>query len=446
MKGQWKSIKSTNSLRYIRSSSLVICRYYYHNKMDFIISDIVTIEQKYDLFELFALTPDGGFVHNSPALMSARMMGYNPTRIRIKDAWYDVMPLYEVARSVSPEDGAYHFIYIQINLNTNEYYIGKVNRKHWREIKRYQGSGLKFKNKYKGHETEFVRYFILAARTAKETEDIEAQIVDEELIADPKCLNLVCGGGGTNEHYTKEKRVTHQRQYMKSHPEQFQSMVETAKRLYTSGNSVQLQKRNAAIKTTMSDERYRDMTRERILRWRQEHPEEYERAREKNREAIRRPEVQEKRRQARKKWIEEHPEEHKAMQAQLDEARQSPEARKKRSESIKAWNKAHPEKAKENTLKRSAASLEKCCKSVNMCDPQTGEIIRSFNSLREAAKWLIDNGLATGKNPSSSISAVCQKKPCSTGYGYRKKAFGYGWEYASKVNIETSESKSHNFI
>lgn len=400
--------------------------------MEFIISDFVTIWQKYDLFELGTLTPEGDYLYNSPDLMSARMMGYNPTRIRIKDTWYDVMPLYAVARSVSPEDGGFHFIYIQINLSTNEYYIGKVNRKHWREIKRYQGSGLKFRNKYKGHETEFIRYFILTARTAKETEDIEAQIVDEELIADPKCLNLVCGGGGTNEHYTKEKRVTHQRQYMKSHPEAFQSMVETAKRLYMSGDSVYLQQRNVAIKATMSDERYKDMTRERILRWRQEHPEEYERAKEKSKEAIKRPEVIEKRRQTRKKWIEEHPEEHKEMQTRLDESRQSPEARKKRGESLKAWNKAHPEEARANAQKRSALSVAKCSKPVNMCDLQTGEVIRTFRSQHEAAKWLVDNGLAKNTNCVSSINAVCQKKPCSTGYGYHKKAYGYDWRYAEK--------------
>lgn len=404
--------------------------------MDFIISDLVTIQEKYSITELYPLSSDYDYSHDLPELMSARVIG-NPTRIRIKDEWFDVLPLMQVARSKSPEDGAFHFLYIQVNLETNEYYIGKVNRKRWSEVKRYQGSGLLFTNKYKGHERQFVRYYIACCLNQKETEDREAQIVDDVLLADPKCLNLVRGGGGTNEHYSTEKRASHQREYMKAHPEQFHSMVEVAKSLYHSGDSPQLRKRSEAIKNTMSDDKYREMTRERILRWKNEHPDEYERAREANRQAQKNPEVIEKRKQSRKKWIAEHPEEYAAQKQKLIEYNQSPEARKKRTETLKAWAKEHPEEATENTKRRTAASAAKCSKSVDMCDLKTGEVIKTFKSMRAAAQWLLDNGLATGKNPSSSISAVCQRKPCSTGYGYRKKAFGYDWRYSI---IKTDEA------
>lgn len=37
----------------------------------------------------------------------------------------------------------------------------------------------------------------------------------------------------------------------------------------------------------------------------------------------------------------------------------------------------------------------------------------------------------------SSINGVCQRKPCTTGYGYRKKAYGYDWRYA-ETEPETS--------
>lgn len=406
--------------------------------MEFVISDYVSIWQKYDPFELSAFDLIRGYLYDSPEHAAARMFGYNPTRIWIKDTWHDVLPLHQVARSISPVDGGFHFLYIQINMSTNEYYIGKVNRKRWSEIKRYQGSGLKFKNKYKGHETEFVRYFIASYPTAKETEAAEAEIVDAELLKDPKCLNLVSGGGGTSEHFSREKRVTHQRQFMKAHPEQFQSMIEVAKQLYRSGDSPQLRQRSEAIKATMSDDRYRKMMSERILRWQQEHPEEYQQSRENNRKAIQKPEVQEKRRQARRKWIEEHPEEHTVMQERLSEARNSPEARKKRAASLRAWAEENPEEAMANARKRSAASVAKCSKPVNMCDLETGEIIRTFKSQHEAAQWLVDNGLAKNTNCVSSINGVCQRKPCSTGYGYRKKAYGYDWQYADK-EPETAE-------
>lgn len=116
-----------------------------------------------------------------------------------------------------------------------------------------------------------------------------------------------------------------------------------------------------------------------------------------------------------------HPEEHKAMQEKLSLARNSPEARKKRSESLKAWAEDNPEAAKANAKKRSAASVAKSSKPVNMCDLETGEVIRTFTSQHEAAQWLVDNSLAKNTNCVSSINGVCQRKPCTTGYGYRKK-------------------------
>ena len=69
------------------------------------------------------------------------------TRIFIRDCWFDVISLSEVVRSRSEIDGNYHFIYIQINFRTGEYYIGKVNRKRWKELKNYKGSGLLFQKK-----------------------------------------------------------------------------------------------------------------------------------------------------------------------------------------------------------------------------------------------------------------------------------------------------------
>ena len=182
----------------------------------------------------------------------------------------------------------------------------------------------------------------------------------------------------------------------------------------------------------MSSEKYREMSKERILNWKREHPDEYARARENNRLAMQSEETKEKRKASLKKWKEEHPEEAAENERKALIARTSPEAKLKRANSIKEFNKKNPEIAKENQKKRSDASVKACQKGVNMLSLETGEILRSFDSQHEAARWLVDNGYAKTTNCVSSISSVCLKKPCTTGYGYRKKAYGFGWEFSNK--------------
>ena len=390
------------------------------------------MEQKYSMYELSQISgPQNSFYTESTELIEARWFGYNPTRICIQGIWYDVIPLHRLVRTKSSDD-YYRFIYIQINYNTGEYYIGKVNRKKWKEIARYQGSGLLFRNKYEKHGDEFVRYFIAACETQKESEELEAKIVNSELLKDEKCLNLVRGGAGTNEHYDKEKRSKRQKEIMSAHPEYFQSMIQKAKKIYCSGPSPQLESRNRSIKDTMDTEEYKKMSSERILNWKNEHPEEYAKARENNKLAQQKESVKQKKRIGREKWIQEHPEEYDQNKKKTLEAAHTEEAEKKRSESLKNYYINNPEKGAELIAKRSMASVEVCRKSVNMLDLETGEIIRTFKSQHEAARWLVEQGIAKNANCVSSISAVCLKKPCTTGYGYRKKAYGYGWEFGEE--------------
>lgn len=63
-------------------------------QMEFEISKYVTIWQKYNPFELSTFDPLKGYLDETPELMLARMFGYNPTRIRIKNDWHDVLPLH----------------------------------------------------------------------------------------------------------------------------------------------------------------------------------------------------------------------------------------------------------------------------------------------------------------------------------------------------------------
>lgn len=345
------------------------------------------------------------------------------TRIFIKDRWFDVISLSRMVRSRSEHDGYYHFIYIQINTRTGEYYIGKVNRKKWGELKRYKGSGLLFQKKYKKHTEEFVQYFIATCETAEETEKLEAELVNSELLQDPLCLNLVKGGGGTNKHNSEERNL-HIREYLLAHPEQYQSMRMKSKELYCSGPTPALKARNEKIKATASQNAYREMSRERIKRWKTEHPEEYEVSRVNNKLAQQNEATKQKRNVSLKKWREEHPEEYAEYRRKQIEAAHSVEAKAKRRKSLNEWIRTHPEEVKRRGIKAGKANS----KAVNMLDLRTGETLKTFNSQQEAAEWLVLQGLAKNTNCKSSISAICLKKQ-TPGHGCRKQTHGYGWEF-----------------
>lgn len=249
--------------------------------MEYLLGNNITIWEKYNPFELSLKCDDSRYTEE---LMNFLVPGYNSTKIRIGNKWYDAIHPSKLYR-LKNEDGYYHFIYIQINITSCEYYIGKVNRKRWSEIKRYQGSGLRFKSKYSVHRDEFVRYYIATCRNAKETEKLEAQIVNDELLKDPFCLNIVCGGGGTNNHNNKEEKRKRQSEYMKSHPEQLQQMIHVAQMLFCSGETDALSERNKKIRQTMRTDEYRKMSSNRIKNWIKSNPDEYRKSRENNRKA-----------------------------------------------------------------------------------------------------------------------------------------------------------------
>jgi len=285
-------------------------------------------------------------------------MGINKQRIRIKNRWFDVISQSELVRTRNKNDGYYRVVYIQINWATGEYYIGKANRPKWSEIRRYQGSGLKFSSKLKKHKGNFERFFIAMCNTAQETETLESQLVDKELLADDKCLNLVAGGGGTTEHPSGAATSEKKRRHMKNHPEQFQAMIEAAQREFRSGDTPALRARSARIKAVMSAEKYKDMTRTRLLKWKEANPEKYADARKANRERIKTPEVQAKRKASFEVWVKTHPEEYKAWQEKLVKSRTSKNTNDKRKESLSEWRELHPQDAQENAKRSSRCRNE----------------------------------------------------------------------------------------
>lgn len=386
-------------------------------------------------FNPFELSCEESTLNAFDSKRNLARLGFNKERIAIKDRWFDVLTASELVRKRNT-DGYYRAIYIQINWNNGEYYVGKVNRPKWSELMRYQGSGLKFSNKLKNNKGQFARYFIAACETAEETERLEASIVDGDLLADEKCLNLVAGGGGTTKHPSIAETSEKKRRYMKSHPEQFKPMLEAAQKAFRSGDTPALRARSRRIKEVMSDETYRKMTAARLKKWREQNPLAYYAARRKNHEALITPECREKRKASRKKWIGENPEKHIVWEENRLRSLASKESRDKRKASLKKWRDKNPEQAKANAQKRAKAAAEKRSKQVCMVDLNSGEILKRFLSLHEAARWLVENGVAKSMNCVSSISSVCLRKPCSTGYGYRKKAYGYDWRFSAEMETK----------
>lgn len=355
-------------------------------------------------------------------------------RVAIKSRWFDVLNKSELVRQRNKKDGYYRVVYIQINIESGEYYIGKANRPRWSELLRYKGSGIKFTNKYKKYGNQFVRYYIAACETAEETEQLEAAIVDIDLIMDEKCLNLIAGGSGITMHPSIVETSKKKREHMINHPEQFKPMLEASKKAFQSGDTPSLRARSQRIKQVMSAEKYRKMSRVRFAKWKEESPKEYAKARRKNHEAIKTPKTQEKRKATLNEWKKKNVKKYQAWEVKRLEACTSSKAKEKRKASLREWRDNNPEQATANAQKRAKAAAEKTSKEVCMLDLQSKEVLKTFSSQHSAARWLVKKGKAKNMNCVSSISSVCLRKPCTTGYGYRKKAYGYGWRFMSEIN------------
>jgi len=406
---------------------------------------ITTINENIRIWQEFnpiELSFDDNLFNAFDSKRNLAKLGFNKQRIAIKDQWFDVLTPSELVRQRNKDDGYYRVVYIQIDMESGEYYIGRANRPTWSELKRYQGSGLKFVNKFKKDANRFVRYYIAKCETAEETEQLEALIVDKDLLSDEKCLNLVVGGGGIRKHPCIAATSEKKREYIKNHPEQFKPMLEASKKAFQSGDTLALRARSLRIKEVMNAEKYREMSRNRIIKWKKEYPEAYAEARRKSHEKIQTLECQAKRKVSLKKWAEKNPEKYKSWQEKLISSRTSQIANEKRKVSLKEFNEKNRQKAKVYAQNRAKAAAAKTSKAVCMIDLHSGGILQEFPSQHAAAKWLVENGKAKNMNCVSSISSVCLRKPCTTGYGYHKKAFGYDWRFVTEINLKNNTSNS----
>jgi len=107
---------------------------------------ITTINENIRIWQEFnpiELSMEFNWINSVDSKHNLAKLGFIKARIAIKNRWFDVLTLCELVRKRNNSDGYYRVVYIQINMESGEYYIGKANRPKWSELIRYQGSGLK---------------------------------------------------------------------------------------------------------------------------------------------------------------------------------------------------------------------------------------------------------------------------------------------------------------
>ena len=112
----------------------------------------------------------------------------------------------EYYESKRGEDGYFHIIYKVINKINNKYYIGVHNTKDLGDG--YKGSGVVLGEAYKKYGKKSFNYEILEFfNTDKEAYERESEIVNESLVNDPLCYNVMLGGKGNKTGRTPMRNI-----------------------------------------------------------------------------------------------------------------------------------------------------------------------------------------------------------------------------------------------
>ena len=85
-----------------------------------------------------------------------------------------------------------HYAYKQLR-DTGEYYYGIHSTDNLDDG--YAGSGVKFRKKYNSDPSRFTMEIIHYDDSRSGIEEFEEVLVDDEMLKDPLCLNLMTGGG-----------------------------------------------------------------------------------------------------------------------------------------------------------------------------------------------------------------------------------------------------------
>ena len=100
----------------------------------------------------------------------------------------------------------YHFIYKTTNLINNKFYVGMHSTNNLDDG--YFGSGKIIHYSVNKHGIENHRVEILEFLPSREElKKREAEVVNEELLADPLCMNLKFGGEGGWDHLANDPRM-----------------------------------------------------------------------------------------------------------------------------------------------------------------------------------------------------------------------------------------------
>jgi hypothetical protein len=109
---------------------------------------------------------------------------------------------------MSRRERKYNYIYKITCLKNNRYYIGMHSTDNMEDG--YMGGGKRIKNSVKKHGKDAHRKEILEFFENRELlKQREIELVNEELLNDPMCMNLQPGGGGgiINEDHHKKMRT-----------------------------------------------------------------------------------------------------------------------------------------------------------------------------------------------------------------------------------------------
>lgn len=100
----------------------------------------------------------------------------------------------------------YHFIYKTTCLLNENYYVGMHSTSNLDDG--YLGSGKKLKRSIKKYgEENFKREILEFVESRDLLKKREAELVDDDLLKDPKCMNLQHGGGGGISSAQHEKNL-----------------------------------------------------------------------------------------------------------------------------------------------------------------------------------------------------------------------------------------------
>ena len=125
---------------------------------------------------------------------------------------------------LSFETKQFHFIYKTTNVITGEYYIGLHSTNDLHDA--YLGSGIRLLHSIKKHGRDNFIRVILEHCSSRQTLSIaEEKLVTEDLLNDPKCLNLAIGGSASS--VTKSVRHKMSMSRKGRTPENFQKFRES---------------------------------------------------------------------------------------------------------------------------------------------------------------------------------------------------------------------------